>query len=153
MDSCCFVLLASAGRAVRIRRPGSRQRWQSIIAADRMCICETCEVPARQCAGFPRQTAPGARTGFLSTAGQNCRYIRRDLRPQERNTMRTEPAHAPFLLLSIRAEDQAADDEYQAMMRFARLDASGLHRIRLTHSPLGPIDLAEWSGIILGGGP
>ena len=61
--------------------------------------------------------------------------------------------HAPFLLLSIRAEDEAADDEYLAMMRFAGLDASGLRRIRLTHRSLGPIDLAEWSGIILGGGP
>ena len=61
--------------------------------------------------------------------------------------------HAPFLLLSIRAEDEAADDEYRAMMRFAGLDASRLHRIRLTHKPLGWIDLAEWSGIILGGGP
>jgi GMP synthase (glutamine-hydrolysing) len=60
---------------------------------------------------------------------------------------------APFLLLSIRGEDEAADDEYQAFMRFARLDSAGLHRIRLTHEPLGPIDPADWSGIILGGGP
>ena len=28
-----------------------------------------------------------------------------------------------------------------------------MHRIRLTHRSLGPIDLADWSGIILGGGP
>ncbi|HKV22353.1 MAG TPA: glutamine amidotransferase [Mycobacterium sp.] len=61
--------------------------------------------------------------------------------------------HAPFLLLSIRGEDAAADDEYQAMMRFAGLDESGMHRIRLTHRPLGPIDLDDWSGVILGGGP
>jgi GMP synthase (glutamine-hydrolysing) len=61
--------------------------------------------------------------------------------------------HLPFLLLSIRAEDEAADDEYLAVMRFAGLGASGLRRIRLTHRPLGSIDLAEWSGIILGGGP
>jgi GMP synthase (glutamine-hydrolysing) len=61
--------------------------------------------------------------------------------------------HAPFLLLSIRAEDEAADDEYRAMMRFARLGARGLRRVRLTHQSLGSIDLAEWSGIILGGGP
>jgi GMP synthase (glutamine-hydrolysing) len=67
--------------------------------------------------------------------------------------MPTDLDHAPFLLLSIRAEDAAADDEYLAMRRFAGLDASGLHRIRLTHRPLGPIDLTEWSGIILGGGP
>jgi GMP synthase (glutamine-hydrolysing) len=59
----------------------------------------------------------------------------------------------PFLLLSIRAEDAAADDEYGAMMRFAELDADGMHRIRLTHQSLGEIDLADWSGIILGGGP
>ncbi len=61
-------------------------------------------------------------------------------------------AHAPFLLLSIR-EEAAADDEYSAMVRFAGLDDGGLHTIRLTQQPLGPIDLAEWSGIILGGGP
>ena len=60
---------------------------------------------------------------------------------------------APFLLLSIRGEDEAADDEYRAFMRFSGLDATGMHRIRLTHAPLGPIDLADWSGIILGGGP
>lgn len=65
----------------------------------------------------------------------------------------TDADHAPFLLLSIRGEDEAADDEYQAMMRFAGLDEAGMRRIRLTHRPLGPIDLDDWSGIILGGGP
>ncbi len=67
--------------------------------------------------------------------------------------MPTDPDQAPFLLLSIRGEDAAADDEYQAMMRFGRLDETGMRRIRLTHRPLGPIDLDDWSGIILGGGP
>jgi GMP synthase (glutamine-hydrolysing) len=67
--------------------------------------------------------------------------------------MPTDADDAPFLLLSIRAEDAAADDEYRAMMRFAQLDERGLHRIRLTHRPMGRIDLSEWSGIILGGGP
>ena len=67
--------------------------------------------------------------------------------------MSTDAGHAPFLLLSIRAEDAAADDEYAAVMRFAGLDMNGLHRIRLTHTSLGKIDLADWSGIILGGGP
>jgi GMP synthase (glutamine-hydrolysing) len=67
--------------------------------------------------------------------------------------MSIDAGHAPFLLLSIRAEDAAADDEYAAMMRFAGLDTDGMQRIRLTHRPLGEIDLADWSGIILGGGP
>ncbi|PRC50252.1 glutamine amidotransferase, partial [Mycobacterium sp. ITM-2017-0098] len=42
-----------------------------------------------------------------------------------------------------RGEDEAADDEYGAMMRFAGLDESGMHRIRLTHRELGDIDLAQ----------
>jgi len=67
--------------------------------------------------------------------------------------MPTDAELAPFLLLSIRGEDAAADDEYQAMMRFAGLDESGMRRIRLTHRPLGPVDLDDWSGVILGGGP
>ncbi|MDX1883801.1 glutamine amidotransferase [Mycolicibacterium sp. 120270] len=67
--------------------------------------------------------------------------------------MTEDTGHAPFLLLSIRGEDEAADDEYQAMMRFAGLDETGMQRIRLTHRPLGPIDLDDWSGVILGGGP
>src|SRR6478672_572904 len=67
--------------------------------------------------------------------------------------MTTDGEHAPFLLLSIRGEDEAADDEYRAMMRFAGLDTAGMHRISLTHESLGRIDLADWSGIVLGGGP
>jgi GMP synthase (glutamine-hydrolysing) len=67
--------------------------------------------------------------------------------------MSTDAGHLPFLLLSIRAEDAAADEEYAAMMRFTGLDTNGMQRIRLTHRPLGDIDLADWSGIILGGGP
>ncbi|KWX68113.1 glutamine amidotransferase [Mycobacterium sp. NAZ190054] len=62
-------------------------------------------------------------------------------------------ADAAFLLLSIRGEDEAADDEYAAMMRFSGLDERGLRRVRLTHRELGAIDLTQWSGIILGGGP
>ena len=67
--------------------------------------------------------------------------------------MRTRRAPAPFLLLSIRADDAAADDEYAAMLRFTGLDESGLMRLRLDREPLGPVDLDAWSGIILGGGP
>lgn len=62
-------------------------------------------------------------------------------------------ADVPFLLLSIRGEDEAADDEYQAMLRFTALDEAGLRRIRLTHRELGEVDVGQWSGIILGGGP
>ncbi len=73
--------------------------------------------------------------------------------------MRWEPftlyavPEAPFLLLSIRDEDEAADDEYQAMMRFAGVDEPGMRQVRLTRRTLGEVDLSLWSGVILGGGP
>lgn len=59
----------------------------------------------------------------------------------------------PFLLLAIRAEDVAADDEYAAMLRFSGLDEKRLRRFRMEQAELGAIDLDRWSGIILGGGP
>src|SRR4051794_13822168 len=59
----------------------------------------------------------------------------------------------PFLLLSIRAEDVAADDEYAAFLRFSGLDESRLRRIRLDAGPLPELDLDAYAGIILGGGP
>jgi GMP synthase (glutamine-hydrolysing) len=59
----------------------------------------------------------------------------------------------PFLLLAIRAEDVAADDEYAAMLRFSGLDEKRLRRFRMEQAELGAIDLDQWSGIILGGGP
>lgn len=60
---------------------------------------------------------------------------------------------APLVLLSIRAHEAAADDEYAAMMRFGRLDQGELHRIRLDRESMGRLDLDRWSGVILGGGP
>jgi len=59
----------------------------------------------------------------------------------------------PFLLLSIRAEDAAADNEYDSFLSLAGLDESDLRRIRLEQRALGHVDLRDWSGILLGGGP
>jgi len=59
----------------------------------------------------------------------------------------------PFLLLAIRAEDAAADNEYASFQTLAGLAEGELHRIRLEQRPLGDVDLRDWSGILLGGGP
>jgi GMP synthase (glutamine-hydrolysing) len=59
----------------------------------------------------------------------------------------------PFLLLATRAEDAAADNEYESFAAFAGLDERDLRRVRLEQRPLGKVDLPDWSGIILGGGP
>jgi GMP synthase (glutamine-hydrolysing) len=59
----------------------------------------------------------------------------------------------PFLLLGSRDDDGAADNEYAAFLAFSGLDESELRRVRLERRPLGQVDLAQWSGILLGGGP
>ena len=59
----------------------------------------------------------------------------------------------PLLLLSIRADDAAADNEYASFLGLAGLEERDLHRVRLDQRALGDIDLRDWSGIWLGGGP
>jgi GMP synthase (glutamine-hydrolysing) len=59
----------------------------------------------------------------------------------------------PLLLLSIRDDERAGPDEYRAVVRAGGVSASDVHRVVLTRTPLGEVDLDEWSGVILGGGP
>ncbi|WP_426224932.1 glutamine amidotransferase [Pseudarthrobacter sp. DSP2-3-2b1] len=59
----------------------------------------------------------------------------------------------PFLLLASRAEDAAAEDEYAAYLRYGQLAPGQLRRIRLEAAPLPDLDLAEYSGVIVGGSP
>ena len=59
----------------------------------------------------------------------------------------------PFLLLSSRAEPEAAEEEYTAFLSAAGLDPSGLHRVRLEAEALPELDLDAYSGVLLGGGP
>ncbi len=59
----------------------------------------------------------------------------------------------PFLLLSIRAERAAADNEYASFLRFTGLAGEQLSLVNLAGSSLPDLDLGAWSGILLGGGP
>ena len=59
----------------------------------------------------------------------------------------------PFLLLATRAEDDAADEEYASFLRFGGLAEEQLHRVRLEKEPLPPVNLEEYSGVIVGGSP
>jgi GMP synthase (glutamine-hydrolysing) len=59
----------------------------------------------------------------------------------------------PFLLLSTRAEDVAADDEYAGFLRATGLEERELHRIRVEAGPLPAIDLDAYAGILFGGSP
>ncbi len=59
----------------------------------------------------------------------------------------------PFLLLSSRAEDVAAEGEYEAFLRCTGLTEDQLHRIRMEAAPLPELDLDAYSGVLVGGGP
>jgi len=59
----------------------------------------------------------------------------------------------PFLLLAVRADDAAADNEYESFLACTGLRERDLRRYRLEQRALGDVDLRDWSGILLGGGP
>lgn len=59
----------------------------------------------------------------------------------------------PFLLLSCRPEDAAAEGERLSVLHFSGLREDQLHQIRVEVAPLPIIDLDEYSGVMLGGGP
>ncbi|MHC0054054.1 glutamine amidotransferase [Actibacterium sp. D379-3] len=60
----------------------------------------------------------------------------------------------PFLILQLRPEAEASDDEYAAILRKGGLAAHQARRIRLECEPI-PADLTldDYSGVIVGGGP
>lgn len=62
-------------------------------------------------------------------------------------------AMKPFLLLQHRYLDDASENEYEAVLKYSGLLPEQVHRIRIEQTPIGAINLEDYSGIILGGGP
>ncbi|RKF13898.1 glutamine amidotransferase [Roseovarius spongiae] len=60
----------------------------------------------------------------------------------------------PFLILQLRPETEASDDEYAAILRKGGLDEAQAWRVRLDREGLpDALDLDALSGVIVGGGP
>jgi len=60
----------------------------------------------------------------------------------------------PFLILQLRPEREAADDEYQAILDKGGLSNSEAVRVRLDCQALpDAINLEDYAGVIVGGGP
>jgi GMP synthase (glutamine-hydrolysing) len=59
----------------------------------------------------------------------------------------------PFLLLQTRPEDVTSNNEYDGFLKASGLHPEQLVRFRVESSPLPKINLSDYSGIILGGGP
>jgi len=59
-----------------------------------------------------------------------------------------------FLILQLRPETEASDDEYAAFLRKGGLSEDRVARIRLDQTPLpADLDPASYAGVIVGGGP
>jgi GMP synthase (glutamine-hydrolysing) len=59
----------------------------------------------------------------------------------------------PFLILQLRPEEEASDDEFRALLDKGGLDESRVRRVRLEREELPQLDLASYAGVIVGGGP
>ncbi len=57
----------------------------------------------------------------------------------------------PFLLLATRDHNEAAAAEYRSVQRHAGLEPGQLVHVRVESEPLPPLDLDDYSGVILGG--
>jgi GMP synthase (glutamine-hydrolysing) len=59
----------------------------------------------------------------------------------------------PFLILQLRPEDAAADNEFQAILRHGGLRPDEVERVRLVLQPFPGVALERYAGIIVGGSP
>ena len=60
----------------------------------------------------------------------------------------------PFLILQLRPETEASDNEYEAFLAKGALTEAQTHRIRLDQDPVPEsLTLTDYAGVIVGGGP
>jgi GMP synthase (glutamine-hydrolysing) len=59
----------------------------------------------------------------------------------------------PFLVLQLRPEAEAADNEFEAILDKGGLGRDEVRRVRLDREPEADIDLDAVAGVIVGGGP
>ena len=60
----------------------------------------------------------------------------------------------PFLIVQLRPEEEASDNEYEAILQKGGLDATRTRRLRLERELMpGDLDLDAYAGVIVGGGP
>lgn len=59
----------------------------------------------------------------------------------------------PFLVIQLRPEDETADSELEAILRYGELDVTEVVRVRAEQTGLPDIDLDDYCAIIVGGSP
>ena len=59
----------------------------------------------------------------------------------------------PFLILQLRPNDLASDNEFSSFLQYGGLEEHEAHRVRMEKEEIPTIDLNDYSGILIGGGP
>jgi len=59
----------------------------------------------------------------------------------------------PFLILQLRPNDLASDHEFSAFLQYGGLTEHDVHRVRMENEGIPEINLNDYSGIVIGGGP
>lgn len=59
----------------------------------------------------------------------------------------------PFLIIQLRPEDEASDGEFNAFLKCGKLNPDEVVRIRAERNGIPPIELKDYSAIIVGGSP
>lgn len=59
----------------------------------------------------------------------------------------------PFLILQLRPNNEASDGEYEAFLKFGGLHQDQTRRVRMEQNGIPNINLDDYSGMIVGGGP
>ncbi|WP_224814540.1 glutamine amidotransferase [Hasllibacter sp. MH4015] len=67
--------------------------------------------------------------------------------------MTRSPDSGTFLILQLRPETEAADEEFAAFLSRGGLDEADVTRLRLDQTPMPALSLDDFAGVIVGGGP
>ena len=59
----------------------------------------------------------------------------------------------PFLILQLRPLDAACENELQAIVKYGGLKSNEYRQIRMEQNGIPDLELSDYSGIIIGGGP
>lgn len=59
----------------------------------------------------------------------------------------------PFLILQLRPENEASDGEFEAFLKSGNLETGQVRRVRMEKDGIPDVDLNDYSGVIVGGGP
>jgi GMP synthase (glutamine-hydrolysing) len=59
----------------------------------------------------------------------------------------------PFLILQLRPLDAACENELQAILKYGEIKEGGYRQIRMEKNGIPELELTDYSGIIIGGGP